>query len=66
MKIGTLEWIVLVLVILGGLNLGVMGVFDYDLLGTLFGIGSMVNRVLYDLVGLASIWLIFMVAKLAK
>lgn len=64
MKIGTIEWIVLVLVILGGLNWGVYGIYNYNLIDALFGFGSTIGRTIYDLIGLASIWLIFMVAKL--
>lgn len=47
----------LVLVIIGGLNWGLVGFFDYNLVDSLFGEGSGVARVVYALVGLAALYL---------
>ena len=47
----------LVLVIIGGLNWGLVGFFDYNLVDSLFGEGSAVARVVYALVGLAALYL---------
>jgi uncharacterized protein len=51
-----LDWISLVLMIIGGLNWGLVGAFDIDLVATLFGSGSAISRVVYILVGLAALW----------
>ena len=48
--------IALVLVLVGGLNWGLVGFFDYNLVDSLFGEGSVVSRVVYALVGLAAVW----------
>ncbi len=44
-----------VLVIIGALNWGLIGVFDFDLVATLFGEMTYLTRVIYSLVGLSGI-----------
>ncbi len=50
--------IALVLVLIGGLNWGLVGFFDYNLVDMLFGEGSAVSRVVYALVGLSAVFVI--------
>lgn len=53
----------MVLIIIGGINWGLVGFFDYNLVDSLFGAGSMVARTIYGIVGIASlIMLIGMIA----
>lgn len=47
--------VALVLLIIGGLNWGLVGFFNYDLVSTVFGAGSMIARVIFDIVGIAAI-----------
>jgi uncharacterized membrane protein YuzA (DUF378 family) len=51
-----LNLITLVLLIVGGLNWGLVGVFDFDLVAMLFGAGSILARIVYVLVGLSALW----------
>lgn len=46
----------LILIIIGGLNWGLIGLFDFNLVGALFGEDSGLSRVIYTLVGLAAVW----------
>jgi uncharacterized membrane protein YuzA (DUF378 family) len=46
----------LVLVIVGGLNWGLVGLLDFDLVAAIFGAGSMLSRLVYILVGLSAAW----------
>jgi uncharacterized membrane protein YuzA (DUF378 family) len=46
----------LILLIVGGLNWGLVGLFDFDLVAALFGEGSMLARIVYSLVGLSALW----------
>lgn len=46
----------LVLVIVGGLNWGIVGLFDLDLVAAIFGAGSVLARLVYVLVGLSALW----------
>lgn len=52
------------LLIVGGLNWGLVGVFDFDLVATLFGDMSMISRVVYGLVGVSAIYAAYL--KFAK
>lgn len=47
----------LILVIIGALNWGLVGLFQYDLIAALFGSQSaMASRIIYTLVGLAGLY----------
>ena len=50
--------IVLTLVIIGGINWGLIGLFDYNLVDAIFGPMSLMSRIIYTLVGVAGIWAI--------
>lgn len=54
-----LEKIALWLTIIGGLNWGLIGLFDFNLVAAVFGGMSLLSRIIYILVGLAAIWLIY-------
>lgn len=46
----------LVLIVIGGINWGLVGFFNYNLVDGIFGEGSVVARVIYAVVGLAALW----------
>jgi len=48
--------ITLVLLIVGGLNWGLVGAADFDLVAALFGEMSPLSRIVYVLVGLSALW----------
>ena len=45
-----------VLLVVGGLNWGLVGAARFDLVATLFGIDSALSRIVYALVGLAAVY----------
>lgn len=52
-----IRFIVLLLMVIGSLNWGLVGFFGYDLVGDIFGgMMSMGARIVFALVGLAGIW----------
>ncbi len=52
-----IDRIALVLVIIGAANWGAIGLFQFDIVGWLFGgQGAIVSRILYTIVALAGIW----------
>ncbi len=52
-----LNIVTLVLIIIGGLNWLLVGLFQYDLVAALFGgQGATLARVIYVLVGVSAIW----------
>lgn len=51
--------IALALLIIGGLNWGLVGIFSFDLVAWLFGgTGAIISRIVYVAVALAAIWCI--------
>ncbi len=58
-----IDWIALVLVIIGGLNWGLVGFFDWNLVSALFGMMTGFSRTIYALVGIAALWTIYYVTK---
>lgn len=54
-----LDRIALLLVIIGAVNWGLMGIFQFDLVAYLFGgQGAVISRIVYSLVGAAGLWCI--------
>ena len=58
--------VTLALVIVGGLNWGLVGVADWNLVAAVFGAGSALSRVVYALVGLSALWQAARLASLGK
>ena len=55
--------ITLTLVIVGGLNWGLVGAFDFDLVAAIFGEMSALSRLVYVLVGVSALWQIIPLLK---
>ncbi len=53
--------IAFILVIVGALNWLLIGLFDFNLVATIFGPISFISRTIYTLVGIASLWIIFFI-----
>lgn len=51
-----LNTITLVLLIVGGLNWGLVGLFGFDLVAAIFGEMSPLSRIVYTLVGASALW----------
>lgn len=58
-----LNLLTLILVIVGGVNWGLVGAFDFNLVAALLGEGSALSRVVYVLVGLSALWQIAPLAR---
>ena len=54
-----LDLIAFILVIVGGLNWGLIGFFNYDFIEVIFGTLSTVSKVIYSLIGLSALWMIY-------
>lgn len=59
-----LDWVVLLLVVIGGINWGLVGVFHFNLVGFLVGDMTTAARIIYGLVGLAAIYLFLVSTKI--
>lgn len=62
-----LDWTALVLVIIGGINWLLVGLFNWNLVGAIFGGNvSGISRVIYTIVGLAALYLIFVIGNFCR
>ncbi len=54
-----MDAIALILTIIGSINWGLVGIFQFDLVAWLFGgAGAIVSRIIYTVIGLAGLWCI--------
>ena len=51
----TLQKVALVLIIIGAINWGLIGLFDFNLVETLFGVDNIMTKIIYVLVGISGI-----------
>ncbi|MES2821197.1 MAG: DUF378 domain-containing protein [Pseudomonadota bacterium] len=66
MGLNVADWIAMVLLIVGGLNWGLIGLFDFNLVASLFGPMTPISRLVYGLVGLAGLYAIYLCIRLAR
>ena len=57
-KLNVLDWIALILVVIGALNWGLVGIFKFDLVLYLFASVYVVAQIIYILVGVAGLYLL--------
>jgi len=65
-KLNAVDWIAVVLLAVGGLNWGLVGAMDFDLVAAIFGDMSALSRVVYVVVGISAIYVLAISAKLRK
>lgn len=59
-----LNWITLLLIIVGGINWGLVGLFNFDLVAALFGgQQATLSKIVYILVGLSALYQIMPLAR---
>lgn len=54
-----LDMTALILVLIGALNWGLVGAFNFDLVAAIFGVMSTLSRIIYSLVGISALYGIF-------
>ena len=65
-RFNAMDWIALILLIVGGLNWGLVGLADFDLVAAIFGDGSALSRIVYVLVGLAALFCLYTTTKMGR
>jgi len=58
--------IALALVIVGGLNWGLVGIADFDLVAALFGVDTVLSNLVYTLVGVAALYSILLLKPVGQ
>ena len=51
----TLQKVALVITIIGAINWGLIGIFDFNLVEAIFGTASALSRIIYTLVGITGL-----------
>ena len=62
----TVNIVALILVIVGALNWGLIGLLSFDLVAAIFGVMTVLSRVVYTLVGIAAVYIAVISPKLIK
>lgn len=65
-NLNTLDWVTMILLVVGGLNWLLVGLFGFDLVVSIFGVGAMLTKIVYILVGLSAVYTLFNLGKLGK
>ena len=58
--------IAMTLLIIGGINWGLIGFFGFDLVRALFGNMTVLSRIIYALVGLSALYELFVLAAVPR
>lgn len=66
MRMNALDIIAYLLVVIGGINWGLVGFFDYNLVDAIFGEESGISRTIYALVGLAAVYMLYTFMKVNR
>lgn len=59
----SLNIITLLLVIIGAINWGLIGFFQFNLIDTIFGVGTVFSRIIYAIVGICGLYAISFFTK---
>jgi uncharacterized membrane protein YuzA (DUF378 family) len=61
MKCRAIDWIAIILVIIGAINWGLIGFFNYNLVLAIFG--EVISRIIFAIVGLCGLWMIYFASR---
>lgn len=61
-----LNVLALTIAIIGAVNWGLIGAFDFNLVDMLFGAGSMFSKFIYVLVGICGLYLILLYPRVCR
>lgn len=64
-RMSAIDWIAMLLLIVGGINWGLVGLFDFDLVAYLFGAMSGISRIVYVVVGLCALYALYFCTKMS-
>ena len=51
-----IDKIALLWIIIGAINWGLVGLFNFNLVDTIFGTATLISRIIYILVGISGLW----------
>jgi uncharacterized membrane protein YuzA (DUF378 family) len=54
-----IDWIALILLVIGGINWGLVALLNLDIVAKLFGAMTIVSKVIYVVIGVSALWTLF-------
>ena len=61
-----MDTLALILSVVGCVNWGLVGIFQFDLVAWLFGSASILSRIIYTVIGLTGVWCISFFLRRAR
>lgn len=61
-----LDYTALTIAVIGALNWGLIGFFNFNLVAWIFGSGALLSRIIYALVGICGLYLLTFFAKVHR
>jgi uncharacterized membrane protein YuzA (DUF378 family) len=65
-SLSIIDWIAFILVVVGALNWGLVGFFNFNLVALILGDMTFLSRVVYGLVGISAIYMAIFAFKINK
>lgn len=65
-QLNALDWLSLILMVIGSVNWGLVGALDLDLVATFLGSGTLAARSVYMLVGLAGLYGVVVMVRFGR
>lgn len=65
-RLSAITWLAIILTVIGAINWGLVGLFNFNLVAAIFGQMTALTRIIYVLVALAGIYLIVDTARLRE
>lgn len=62
----TFKYITLIIAVIGAINWGLIGLFDFNLVSALFGIDTVLSNIVYILVGISGICILSLFSDISK
>lgn len=60
------DWIAVIFAVVGGLNWGLVGLFNFNLVSTIFGTGTFFSKLVYIVVAVSAIFVLFIANRFNK
>ena len=65
-KMSEIDWVAMILTIVGAVNWGLVGAFNFNLVDVLVGSWPVIVRIVYVIVGLAGLFVLVNVGKMGE
>lgn len=62
-RLDAIGQVILAILIIGGLNWGLIALFEFDLVAAIFGQMTIISRLIYGLVGLSALYMVYVLIR---